>query len=120
MHLLISGIPPLYEVKKREDNSIHLTDIDKYSQMIPRFLQSLKGLGKVAILCKQRITTDTLDFANHTTQNRNIQLQGAKKMTKAKIKFAAKRCQKSLFDCFHIGKKLATGVSTEVESSDYD
>ena len=37
-----------------------------------------------------------------------------------KRKRAAKRCQKSLFDCFHTGEKLATGVSTEVESSDYD
>ena len=57
MYLLIGGIPSLQEVKTREVSSIHLTDIDKYSQMGPKFLQSLKDLRKVAILCKQRITT---------------------------------------------------------------
>ena len=34
-HLLISGSPSLDEVNAREESSIHLTDIDKYSQMIP-------------------------------------------------------------------------------------
>jgi len=42
-------------------------------------------------------------------------------MAKVKTrKFAAKRCQKNLFDCFPTEEKLDTGVSTEVESSDYD
>ena len=46
MHLIISGIPLLDEVNTREDSSIHLANIDKYSQMIPTFLQSLKDLRK--------------------------------------------------------------------------
>ena len=32
--------------------------------------------------------------------------------------FAAKRCQKSILDCFHTGEKVTIGVSTEVGSSD--
>jgi len=46
VHLLISDMPLLGEVSKREDSPIHLTDIEKYSQMIPRFLPSLKDLRK--------------------------------------------------------------------------
>ena len=46
MYLLINGIPLFDEVNEKEDNSIHLADIDKYSQMIPRSLQNLKDLRK--------------------------------------------------------------------------
>ena len=38
--LLKNCIHTLHEVNKRED--IHLTGVDKCSQLIPRFLQSLK------------------------------------------------------------------------------
>ena len=124
MHLLISDIPSLGEVNTRADSSIHLTDFDKYRQMIHRFLQSLKDLRKSSHSLYTKnyyFSSDALDFASHTTQNLNIQLQKPKEMTKVKKrKFAAKRCQKSLFDCFHTREKLATGVSTEVESSAYD
>ena len=61
---------------------------------------------------------DALEYANKFTENLRIQLQKSKDMTAArKRKFAAQRCQKTLFDCLDSGEKLPTGVSTVEQPS---
>ena len=80
-------MPSLDEVNTRENSSIHLTDIDKYSQMIPRFLPILNNprKGSHSLYTENYyFSSDALDFANHTTKNNNIQLQKAREITEAK------------------------------------
>ena len=67
------------------------------------------------------ISPDALEYANNLTENLSIQLQNSKDMNAArKRKFAAQRCQKTIFDCLDSREKLPTGVSTADEPSDDD
>ena len=67
------------------------------------------------------MSSDVLDFANHSTKNLNILLQKAKEFTKAeKENLHLKDVRKAHLIGFNTEEKLATGVSTGVESSDYD
>ena len=110
--LLMTGTLTLDELNKREGRATHLEDIDKSCHLVAQFH------FKAMIWLKENgyFSSDVLEYANKLTQNLRIQLQKAKDVnTVRKRKLAAKRCQKTLFDCFDNGEKL-----TIVESSDDD
>ena len=118
LRLLTNGMLTLDAIKNREDNSIHLADIDKSCQLVAKF----HAKAMTWLIENGYFSSDSLEFATQLSKNLTIQLQKSKELTNARQrKSAVKNCQKSLFDCFRAEERvLGTNRSSEVESSDDD